>query len=470
MAQEGSRLGMLYHDGSGSKLDKLYSGSNDPDRKAAMHERRANRMLERQTKRAARKGDYRAIAALQQMQDRPGFKSQTGIQNSLQQQEVDAETARMRRDKGVKIAGGALAPGSQGAANDVAQQANRGVGTGAGDSPENAAVSSNGGQWVQVGPSATGGAATASGSAQQSSGLPLSFDEQEKVARARSEAEGTFGSKGPLPTFKKDVAAIDVPDKKKPIAPSSSTIANIHEKYAGLGFQDGDLERLTASIAEKGLSPEDKAKSEKVDALIARARENVAADNKLVGETITRPARWAEKDAALAVEAEARQALVDQTAADREVWHQDVLRNAAHAGYNPDGRKNAFSNIKRAFAGVRQDAPMPALDWDKFEKRDKSDPNLGQSRYKSQYEEVETATGVAGKTNKSLRFTGEVFKGDRTNKEGRETGIGIMPRTAEDLKTTAISRESVSLLNKATSRLQESENLRSWFTPSAVIS
>lgn len=286
-------------------------------------------------------------------------------------------------------------------------------------------------------------AASAAFSAQtngQPAGRRLSFDEEERLAQDR-----VFGKQAlnPLQQFAEDLrnspliqagdvnaiaranergatlglspseitaflngnpGQIDVSGAPRAIVPvkerdkGSSSLSNISEKYAGLGFQDGDVE-LAREIARGGMSQEAKSRSDKEEALISSVRKTLDDIAVLEKERqIRRDSRFSEIDKNL----EGEKAKADRGLKVQQKQTADYFADLAETeSYN-----NSIANnpLKNAFMDRRAypEAPVP-LNYDKF---DESKPNFGQDQplYVSQYRD-ESINNRGGGTRRV--FSGE---------------------------------------------------------------
>lgn len=150
----------LYSDGSQSKLDRgpglaKQQESDQLRRETQAHAgaAREQRMLDRNYRRAARRGDPEAERILQQRLNTPGYKSTSGVQDSQQLKENARENAQAWQVHGQRLAGGGqVNPGTAEDAREVARVADK-----AGAAPEPAAAPSAPG--VSASPSAAQGVA-----------------------------------------------------------------------------------------------------------------------------------------------------------------------------------------------------------------------------------------------------------------------------------------------------------------------
>jgi hypothetical protein len=135
--------------------------------------------------------------------DKPGFQAVGGITRSGQFDDQDRRTGENFTREGQRLYDMDRGQAGNGA-NAIEAAANRApLGTGDGTSAGNAKTSSSGGEWVNVEPSATRGAATAP-SPQASAGNDTparkagesEFAYNERMARARGQADGAFGGSG----------------------------------------------------------------------------------------------------------------------------------------------------------------------------------------------------------------------------------------------------------------------------------
>jgi hypothetical protein len=248
----------------------------------------------------------------------------------------------------------------------------------------------------------------------------MSPEEKERVAREEAGARGAWGEMRPSTT--KPVESKSVKSAKEvldDIGMSKTLNSSPDRNESSTKEQDAQANREAAMSATDAAYQRLEASRQK--RIEAEKISDAAFENLQMDDSARR--------AKIESEDKARRAMIEQVAEDRDTWFKDVRENVRASGIDPDtGKQGPFSNIKRAFTGVRKDAPMPQVDWDQFDSRSSNDPNFGRSRYESQYKKVEIPTQYGGKRTET-QFTGEYvdpFKA-KTPKGMRRTGAGYMP-------------------------------------------
>lgn len=200
-------------------------------------------------------------------------------------------------------------------------------------------------------------------------------------------------------------AAARVKEQAKPNT-GSSVVANISEKYAGQGIQDGDLE-LAKGLTT--MSPEARAKSDKEAEKIKGYKEKSDAYEKDKSDSQLAMDRF---DAKMMVqESNNAKSYKDSTKAvnlvnaGRERYVSDIQKNSDDFLGLAKGVKNPIAgaalslvdNVLKIGKTQRKDAPEPkGMDWDAFDNRDPNDPNFGQKVYQSQYDKEGNFTQSPG--------------------------------------------------------------------------
>lgn len=186
---------------------------------------------------------------------------------------------------------------------------------------------------------------------------------------------------------------------------------------------DSEAMVLAKKIKAGGMTPEQKARSQKEAEIIERSKSTLAkaqqVDEQSTNLMATRELRDAMTRSGIEADFREREKYTNQVAQDRDVWFEDVKSNAAHS-------RDALG-ITAAFGGHRKDAPMPNVDWNAYDKRKKDDPNFGNKRYQSQYGEGKRP-GEIGSTGKEAEF-----KGDKYTNGVMETIGGTLGAAAEAL-------------------------------------
>jgi hypothetical protein len=279
---------------------------------------------------------------------------------------------------------------------DSIEQSAQALGNGSGDSPQNAAASSSGDQWVNVGGSKTSGldsTASTPPPALSATAPAVSAPRPASAPRTADPVKGVSGGMFDGPS--------SMPDRNESATPDQDAQARRESLRSST---DAAYQRLEQSRQKR-------IEAEKVsDAALANLDKNTAA----------RESKIVEND-------KARREMIAQVAADRDVWFQDVKANVRHTGVNPDtGKESIMAPARRAFLGMRKDSPMPEVDWDQFDSRKPEDPNYGRTRYKSQYQTVNVPTQYGG-TRTETQYKGEYIDPYKAPKGMRRTGIGYMP-------------------------------------------
>ena len=395
---------------TGSKKYSLAAPSSAE--KAARRERKSNDLIDRNLQRAMRTGSpQQRIAAGKAYQERssmPGYQQGGGIQSFEENQQRDRQTGDRFTAEGLRLAGEDPASVVEAQAGGVKKSnigkstANGGTGSnigtapadrstatttgalgnGSGSSAANArgalAESSTGGDWVNVGDGSTRPAETAPAVAPEVSEVGFAADRKltlnANLARLKAKFEKENAAKELANQADSEDQAIGKNKKDK----GSSTVANISEKYAGQGLQDGDLESYLASRGDGQITPEQEARNNSFEEQQKRTRAILAeADQARKTKTDSLPEKFKEIDSktdqTIAMSEKAYEVAKKQT----DDYFSDISRNLAY---------NASSGpIGRAFLNRRVDPEKPTpINQDTF---DPNAPNMGQEQpiYKSVY-------------------------------------------------------------------------------------